>query len=369
MEKRTIEQMTAYVWEKTDPSAKGIQVTDCERSSIDEQLDAELDEMLALAEEQMEAEAGGKQPPEIHPRLITRSPSITGDVRSTAEDRTPEPSQEGQKRNSKASNAAAPRYVFPGDACQRAYPELDNTQIKERLSCLIEQYQDGLSSYAAIRAEFCALSIEMNRRKLMAPRFRPQPKCPRNESARKASDKLASNDRQVIDLHWLKCRGFKNANLRSPYKKLFSDAVFDFGLATEFVTKTGRVSVKADEILHLTRHEQLELAVIQSDAVRREFAILQTGFTDPNSGIRTPARRIAITQRIKTAAHKNPRLRGQIQAYETLWLARELADCHSPKHVREWLGLITGTEPLSRETIRGKLQTLRRILGEIAPLS
>ena len=329
--------------------------------------DPVLDELLRECEEESEDASPGM--PGVS---VSHNGSQTTDTTQAPrkDDAVAATSLEEETPENTAPCATHRQYSFPEEVSGSTYAGLADAQLIARLEDLLDRhYDDKLRSYSAIRGEFCALSIEMNIRMLMAPRLRPQPKFPWKASDRKASDELVSNDRQVIDLHWLKCRGFENSKLRAPYKKLFSDALFDFDLASDFVTKTGRVSVKAEEILELTRQEQLELAVIQSDSVRREFANLMTGFTDPKSGKRTPARRIAISQRIKTAARKNPRIRNHVQTYEALWLARELVESHSPTQVREWLGLITGTKPPSRKTIEGKLQTLGRILEEITPPS
>lgn len=370
VENVSMASMLDFIERKTVPGMEGKELSYGGKPERGEALDAMLDALLEAGESQTNRGPTSV----IHLRVVpNRGSGVANEIEapqrpgaSGDNNRGSPPSTEAPSSGTTSVDASAPRYSFPGEGSKSAYPELNNAQLIGRLETLIERHQDDRScSYAEIRVEFCALSIEMNRRTLMAPRFRRQPKYPKITSKRRPGDDLASNDRQVIDLHWLRCRHFEAACLRAPYKRLFSGTTFDFDLASEFVSKMGSASDKADEYLALARHEQLELAVIQSDAIRQEFANLFNGSTDAN-GKKIGATRPKAFQRIKDHIHRNHRLHGHARTYIDLWVARELVG-DSPTRVREFLKLMTGKEPTGRKSIESKLETLRGILGESLP--
>lgn len=369
MAELTLEDQMQFALEHGDFMGKSITVSDG-KGQMDA-LDAELDAILELANKQQDSAENTPSPNlRIVPNCGNRVASkvLPAGRQEAIEQGSIEPRPSDNEPGKSASTAKTPNpaYSFPDGARQPACAELDDARLIERLETLMERYeQDKLRSYSTIRNEFCALSLEINRRILMAPRFRQQPKYPKLKSNQRPSDDLASNDRQVIDLHWLRCRDFQADELRAPYKRLFSGTEFDFDLASEFASKLGSPALKADEILVLSRHEQLELAVIQSDAIRREYARLVNGVSD-SGGKAIGVSRKKIYQRIKEYTRNHPQLRGREVEYTDLWLARELVG-DRPTRVQEFLKLKTGREPVGRRTIEGKLKTLRRILGEDQP--
>lgn len=173
-------------------------------------------------------------------------------------------------------------YMFPHE-----HPDFQHWLSRARLSdlptllrvlkdmCFIKSSTGSAKwiDYRTIRPSLCAISIALNERGAPAPRIRLMQKPPGFVGLNE-TDKLLSNDRQVIDLHWLKL--YESLEPKSPYEKLFEGAALDFGAASNFVAKVGAATTKV-AVLRLTERQQLLLATLQTKKVRDRWKAISDG--------------------------------------------------------------------------------------------
>lgn len=121
--------------------------------------------------------------------------------------------------------------------------------------------------YLSIRPYVIAISLVLNERKVCPPRFRqfrtPPPKSTGEGSEPWAS--LLSNDRQVIDLHWLSCND-RSFRPRGRWSGIFAETGFDFVMASRFVATVGDHETKLDE-LGIHADERVQFAALQTKAM------------------------------------------------------------------------------------------------------
>jgi hypothetical protein len=187
-------------------------------------------------------------------------------------------------------------YVFPfehpkfieGCAAMRG-------QAPEHLVDLLGKLSFGRSSkgagpklaYEQIRYALCAISILLNERGWPAPRFRPIRK-PSKGTALPADEKILSNDRQVIDLHWLRCN--EKISPKPAHRALFEGESFDFARASRFVEKVGTPRVKTEDLI-LTERQQLLLGVLQTDPTRDRWRTIEAALQRAEAALRDYAER------------------------------------------------------------------------------
>jgi hypothetical protein len=178
-----------------------------------------------------------------------------------------------------AGTSSAP-YRFPlpepyyALARERAVKQSDDGLLRFIRKASELEEGGSLLQYVRVRPVFCALSVELNARKLYPPRIRHARRIkPRAPGAKFTDDeKLISLDKQVIDLHWLHSTGQGRPEER--WADLLSAERFDFDRAAAFVVKVGSAENKANA-LRLHRAVELELAVIQSKGARDMWREIQ----------------------------------------------------------------------------------------------
>lgn len=120
--------------------------------------------------------------------------------------------------------------------------------------------------YMGNRDRICAIHLALNSKNAISPRFRPIRRAKSVLSLSEA-DKTMTNDLQVIDLHWLACRGFKTHH--KDWKTMFSP-VFRFDRAEKFANTVGNGTNKV-LALGITKDREWALAIIQSPEVRNRW--------------------------------------------------------------------------------------------------
>lgn len=122
--------------------------------------------------------------------------------------------------------------------------------------------------YAKVRHHVVAISMLLNERQQCPPRFRPSRKMPKRSIGAKWDDEtsILSNDRQVLDLHWLACSGVV-LRPTEKWQKLFSADGLQFDAASEFVATVGEPANKIRE-LRIHDAEMRQLSVIQPKEMR-----------------------------------------------------------------------------------------------------
>ncbi len=210
-----------------------------------------------------------------------------------------------------------------------------------------------------IRDAVCAISCVLNNRQYIAPRFRemrrPPPSPPGAKPIEEDMSNL-SNDRQVIDLHWLHCQGIKPSTENSGYNKLFTTTEFDFRLASELVARTGSVYTIKTSILSLTNFDIWQLSTIQPKEMNDRFNEIMNGRKDP-SGKVTRQGQADVRLTLRNAAVNQQQLTPEvIDDFVALWICQKMVG-DSPSVIRKLFAFATGKKR-DRSTISRKLKNL-----------
>jgi hypothetical protein len=189
-------------------------------------------------------------------------------------------------------------YRFPDMSQLAAWLETHRDKTSKELLITIGQLSHerrdaagNRSSYFEARDELCAISILLNERGDYAPRARGMrvPVAPRKSTTKNpVAEHALSNDRQVIDLHWLYCRQLPVIDSPGYEGMLNSGLPFDWHRASNFVNRVGTMEKKAN-LLGLTEYAQLQLAAIQSKSVSDRWVTIREGLRKQQEVILTSA--------------------------------------------------------------------------------
>lgn len=259
----------------------------------------------------------------------------------------------------------AAEYRFPEDALSDASLELTAMSVAELAGKLHDLSIDMIGKefvpYLDIRQRVCAISIELNRRGTLAPRFR---RLRRPSSINKTAGDLAlSRDRQFIDLHWLHCIKCQSPihEGRPQFLKLLTAAVFDTKIAEMFVETPAFAEEKA-EWLALPDHVALQLDAIQSDTIRERYRVATSGARS-NGQVKTIGR-LQVTAMLKNSVAHQPHLQKEVQLWANIWMCARLVGDHA-EVLRNFHALCEGLDkPLDGRDIARRLEKIRARLGE-----
>lgn len=140
----------------------------------------------------------------------------------------------------------------------------------------MDEYGNRLP-YDQIRNPTVFASIILNLKGEIAPRFRPMRTPCRGGGGvdYPVEHNLLSNDRQVIDLHWIYCQKL-NANVIKGYQKLFDRfSPFDVQRAAIFASKAGSRN-RQSNLLGLPEIQQFQLATLQSTQVKTRWKTINS---------------------------------------------------------------------------------------------
>jgi hypothetical protein len=153
--------------------------------------------------------------------------------------------------------------------------ETSSYDAKRLLDCIKAVSRLELD-YFGIRAAFCAFSVALNRLGVFPPRIRDTRRLkPRAPGAKLTmEEQCLSHDRQVLDLHWL--HSTAQGRAEKGWSDLLTGREFNFDRAARFVITVGSAENKAIA-LRLARGTELQLAVIQTKAVRDSWRDIERG--------------------------------------------------------------------------------------------
>lgn len=193
------------------------------------------------------------------------------------------------------------KYVFAwNEVMQERCDELKHlnpVDLRERLRKI--SFDELTSSgapkcYGAIRDKVLAINIALNLQGVIAPAHRQMRRPPRitKKAVYSKDEETLSNDRQVIDLHWIWVHKLPVSPVVG-YTHLFEDANFNWDLAAQFARMAGRVSRKT-KLLSLTEFHELQLCVLKSQntvnrlqtikkRIDKTMVDIKTGLCKPNS--------------------------------------------------------------------------------------
>lgn len=247
-------------------------------------------------------------------------------------------------------------YEFPDtEHLQAKFALLSNAELRVQIEFMLNQRgSDGqLVPYLQIRDECCAIGEVMNRRGIQPPKLRPQRSLPMLPKGQKydVPDTVMSRDRQVLDLHWLHCRGKRDRIEHKAYGDLFTGDEFDFDLAVQFACKGWSLASKTVKVLDLIDFEQMQMAFFRMKHIDDAW---KNGLSSMNT---------TISKRLREYVVKEPDFAVHIEGLKRLWLAEKMvvaAGLCGEKIIGQVYGWLMNEEPLAKGTLNSKLKRMRR---------
>lgn len=165
-------------------------------------------------------------------------------------------------------------YQFPIGTMEEYAPTDISAQALrwELLRLTIEIDRHGC--YEVFREEFCAINMQLNLMRTLAPRFRAYPTA---DIAKPDIARLIGLDLQVIDLHWCAHTDFSSTRLP---KFFFKENKFCSERASRFVTTSLSVAENA-ALLNLTETMQWQCALLQSIELKEKWGRILYGSVQP----------------------------------------------------------------------------------------
>lgn len=258
-------------------------------------------------------------------------------------------------------------YTFPPPA-EKSLSGHDATELILELEEISFRARSG-EDYALLRDKYCAISIELNKRGLFAPGFRPHPAIPRLASSRTLSHMTLLRDRIVIDCHWLHSRRefVKVTKEEAQWMGLLAlDRPFDWVRVSAFAATGINTIHRADSLLYLSIRQQCQMLALKGADVAERAARLFRG--NRLSKSRTPPAIVRIRQAINRWCEKDKRVSRYNEKYLAYATAVYLlgADRTIPE-TAELAGFILGETPLNESTARSTIAKLLKRLPELAP--
>lgn len=260
--------------------------------------------------------------------------------------------------------ASTSKYVFPISELG-PYKEWESEDILDNLDSL-SQTANKIDQYLFSRKAYCALSLELNFRGLIAPAFRPSPTIPKSVKKYSDAHRAIQIDRLVIDCHWLHARGESVYLSESKWKGILNMSKdFSFERVSEFASQKIKNEYRATAIMGLTTRQQLQMLALRSEEVQELYANLYKSIREPGKK-RQPPKLELIEMAINQWCEADPRVVPNRPAYVALAKAIELMGKSSPTQLGELMGLMLGVPPLAESTVRQKIIKLRKVLDKYA---
>ncbi|WP_269506525.1 hypothetical protein [Burkholderia sp. IMCC1007] len=242
-------------------------------------------------------------------------------------------------------------YEFPCDGWKHL-AEVDDHILLDRLRELAGPLTSATTSarYMRHRVEISQLSLALNRRGKIAPRFRPLPK-PAHTCAAGGPDEFLGRDRQVIDCHWLHERGHRYViDTELEFRELFTGESFDFKGAAEFARAkwTGERKLQA---LGIDDALAAELAALQTDSIREKWK-------------RIDGSKATWRSALNNATRRQRNVRSHIDDWIDVRVAMELIGLDAPAHeLASLVARMRGTKPIDVRGMKRKVDTIKKHLG------
>lgn len=259
-----------------------------------------------------------------------------------------------------AADGAIAAYKFPMPD-SRPYQSDTNEQLAAALSQLVFRGFEAIpaSGYAAVRADLCALHIEMNLRQQHAPYFRPMQKL--GKELKTPDERNAARDRQVIDIHWCAHSAHKPLAHADKYPTLFNTAPFDVAAAERFAQEIWTPASKVTH-LHLSEELQWQNAIIHIPAIRNKWRLICQGDACGAKVDEAGAPHIEQTLRNAVSRSNKPGTVKHIPGMVEAWKARCIVG-DSPKKVARMIALMTGKKQRDDRAVKRTLASLDTYLG------
>lgn len=201
-----------------------------------------------------------------------------------------------------------------------------------------------------IRVDCCTINVVMNQRGLLPPAFRPNRPLPKPVRGFKPSDEetIMLVDRQLIDIHWLHCRGRRHSLGGREFAELLNGDDFNRDLAERFALKGWTADIKSVKVLKLVEYDQWQMSVLRPKTIRDIWRNSRKSMEN------------TIDLRLREQAVKEPDLTPHIEDFKYLWLADKIVGHLGQKIVGQVHSWLNGKLPLAPSTLSPKLRRMRR---------
>lgn len=258
-------------------------------------------------------------------------------------------------------------YSFPREAFEEShyaeeFASLTTMGLAEILGDLSYERSNGkLRPYGEVREKICAISIELNRRGKLAPRFRDVRRPPR--TPRTIDDVNLSRDRQVFDIHWLYASGQREHAKRGQHK-FHQNVHFKKEFTIDFAEAFAQTPISTHEKatwLCLPDHIAFQLAAIQTNAIREKYRVVTTGDNRGSLSLDT------VIRCLENSVANQPHMASHVHTWTTIWLSARLVG-EKAEVLRTFHAYTEGREsPLDRRDIIRRLETINLRLERELP--
>lgn len=132
-----------------------------------------------------------------------------------------------------------------------------------------------LECYMEVRDRWLLLNMLVNQSGGVAPAYRDSVRAPHMPICTEETFYLL--DRQVLDLHWLYCRGLKRSVRQPEFEDLFLRPELDWQMIVDFVVTAVSGERKASHWLFLNDFEMAQLRSLKDKSMRTRFSALVSG--------------------------------------------------------------------------------------------
>lgn len=247
------------------------------------------------------------------------------------------------------------KFQWPDESFVSRLSLLLDSQLTSALEEIINRRgSDGqLVAYLNIKNECCAINVIMNQRGLLPPAFRANRPLPKPTKGLKPTDDAETRmlvDRQIIDIHWLHCRGKRHKADSNEFANLLQGDQLNRDLAEQFALKSWTAEIKVDKVLKLIESDQWQMSVLRSKRIKDIWRNARNTMENK------------IDLRLREQAVKEPTLIPYIEDLKYLWLADKIARHLGQRIIGEVYSWLTGSQ-LVPSTLSAKLKRMRRRTG------
>ncbi|MEK8046892.1 hypothetical protein [Ideonella margarita] len=193
--------------------------------------------------------------------------------------------------------------------------DIDEVDAVGKLTIVAKALHGSLTGYSKYREDWLSGQVTLNLQGKVAPLYRRPALRPAKIPVTR-EEALYSLDRQVIDLHWLHCTGFRFPIGQTQFATLLTDENFDWDLACDFALSLVKTEIKVTQWLSLDELSAWELASLQATATRKRLFDLRK--QEP-----------VIRQRLTTVHRGRPNAADLIQLDVTHWWVKSTIGVHS----------------------------------------
>jgi hypothetical protein len=226
----------------------------------------------------------------------------------------------------------------------RPYGSATHVELVAHLETLVvdgfEQQRSARlpTKYADVRVALCQVSLELNFRQALAPRFRHLPTPAWKAVTRNEVDYAL--DLQIVDLHWRAHSKRKPKSPISNYPGLFANSPFDFSVAEAFARRTLPKDMKVTDA-RLTASMTIEHTLLQTTAQSEKWRLVRNGYVRGADVERLGIPHVQAY--LEESVLRQPHLAKHVPNWVDIWTACRLVG-EEPSDVAALVALMTGTE-------------------------